>query len=211
MEKYNSLTFLKLKEPKLRNNGGKRKRADFICDCGNIKEYDYSKVITGETKQCAKCGAKLVGSLKAKHQLLKHPLYAKWSDMKKRCYNSNVDRYKSYGALGITVCDEWKNDFLNFFNWSIENGWKPKLTIERIDVYKNYCPENCKYITAKEQNYNKKNTFYVTISNKQYCLAKLMNFNNIKSKYSSVWHGMKQGKTIEYYIQKLNIQLYELK
>ena len=59
-----------------------------------------------------------------KHGLSKHPLKQIWSDMKQRCYNKNGRQYKNYGARGIIVCKEWKNDLKIFHDWAIQNGWK---------------------------------------------------------------------------------------
>jgi hypothetical protein len=140
-----------------------------------------------------------------KHGLVKHPLYRKWQDMKKRCYNPNVDRYKNYGALGIKVCDEWKANFLVFYNWSIENGWKEGLTIERLDNFKDYCPINCKYISNVEQHYNKKNTFFVVIDSYKISLPELLRKNNLIQKRATIWNGIKKGKGIDFYIKKYNL------
>ena len=133
-----------------------------------------------------------------KHGLTKHPLYRKWQDMKKRCYNPNVQRYKSYGAQGIRVCDEWKYSFTSFYNWSIENGWKEGLTIERLDIYGNYSPQNCKYITYSEQSYNNKTTVWVVYRGETKCLAEVCNNLNLsKSQYKNIWRHIKNGKEFE--------------
>ena len=76
--------------------------------------------------------------------------------MKKRCYNKNNKDYKYYGGQGVTLCDYWKNEFINFYNWSINNGYKENLTIDRKDNYDNYNPLNCRWVTMREQNLNKK-------------------------------------------------------
>jgi hypothetical protein len=90
-------------------------------------------------------------------------LYTIFEGMKNRCYNSNTPKYKNYGGRGIRVCEEWLNDFMNFYNWAMENGYSDNLTIDRKDVDGDYCPTNCRWITDKEQRFNRTDTHYVTI------------------------------------------------
>lgn len=71
-----------------------------------------------------------------------------------------------YGGRGINMCDEWKNSFENFYSWAKENGYKENLTIDRIDVNGNYCPENCRWITNKEQQNNKRNNHIIEYNQK---------------------------------------------
>ena len=82
--------------------------------------------------------------------LSNHPLRAKYDDLKNRCYNKNNTSYKWYGGRGIKVCDEWKNNFKSFYDWAIENNWQKGLQIDRIDNNKNYAPDNCRFVTPKE-------------------------------------------------------------
>jgi hypothetical protein len=77
-------------------------------------------------------------------------LYWIWQGMKRRCYNSNCNCFKWYGSKGITVCDEWKNDFSKFKEWALSSGYTDLLTIDRIDSNKNYEPSNCQWITQSE-------------------------------------------------------------
>lgn len=88
-----------------------------------------------------------------------HPLYGSWVSMKNRCYNQNNHDYRWYGAVGITVCDRWRNDFHAFIE---DMGEKPtpKHTLERIDGTKSYSPANCKWATRTEQRRNSKDILF---------------------------------------------------
>ena len=97
-------------------------------------------------------------------EIRNHPIYNAWGAMKARCNNPNCKMYKDYGARGIVVCDEWSNDVITFYEWSIANGWQKGLSIDRIDVNGNYCPENCRWATMKVQQRNRRNNRFVTIS-----------------------------------------------
>ena len=98
--------------------------------------------------------------------------------MVERCINPNVKEYIRYGGRGITICDEWNNKeiayrnttkgWLSFKKWALENGYRDDLTIDRIDVNKGYYPENCRWITNKEQQNNTRaNHFIVYKGRKQ--------------------------------------------
>ena len=74
--------------------------------------------------------------------------------MKARCTNPNRPKYPRYGGRGIKVCDEWNKDFLCFYNWSISHGYSPELQLDREDNDGNYCPENCRWVTLRENTKN---------------------------------------------------------
>lgn len=90
-------------------------------------------------------------------------LYSIWQCMKSRCYYKNGDAYINYGGRGITVCDEWSENFNCFMEWAEANGYDKKLTIDRIDNDGNYCPENCHWATYKEQSNNRSSNHNITI------------------------------------------------
>ena len=91
--------------------------------------------------------------------------------MKDRCYNSNSKIYRFYGERNISICDEWKNDFETFYNWAINNGYDDSLTIDRIDSFGNYEPNNCRWITIQDQQRNRTNNRFITYNNETKTLS----------------------------------------
>lgn len=93
-----------------------------------------------------------------KKKVYSNPLYAVYLCMKKRCYTPSNTGYENYGGRGITVCEEWKKDFLPFYEWAISTGYYydteqkrgERLSIDRIDNNGNYCSENCRWISLSE-------------------------------------------------------------
>lgn len=90
-----------------------------------------------------------------KHGMCKTRIYQCWADMKRRCNNQNSPFYHRYGGRGIKVCDDWNKDFLCFYKWAMENGYRDNLSLDRIDNDGNYEPANCKWSTQHEQSMNK--------------------------------------------------------
>lgn len=94
----------------------------------------------------------------------KNPLYRAWRNMKRRCYNKSYISYEHYGGRGIAVCDEWLNNFETFRDWSISHNYSVGLTLDRIDVNKNYSPDNCRWVTWKVQNNNTRFNHLITFN-----------------------------------------------
>ncbi len=158
--------FGRLKVIELIKIKGQREKIKVQCNCINktIKIVQKSNLRYGKTMSC-NCLKKEKLIKRSKHNLCKHLLYFTYNNILSRCYNTKDRVYNHYGQRGITVCDEWRNDFLNFYNWSIANGWKKGLTIDRTDNARNYEPSNCKWTTQKIQCNNKRNNHYLTAFN----------------------------------------------
>lgn len=144
------------------------------CDCGNETIVSTGNLRSGNSKSCG-CTNRERLVLRNK-QLAKHGarsnwkkdrLYDIWGGIKKRCENPNDKGYKSYGGRGIKICEEWKNNYVAFRDWALVNGYEENLSIDRIDTNKNYCPENCRWATAKQQANNRRNNIFIEYNGKR--------------------------------------------
>ena len=151
-KKFGHLTVLKVDHLKQRyyKNGSIRGHRRYYlcqCDCGNQKVVNRDYLIQAKNPSCG-CATR-IGQQRAKitHNLSSHRLYNIYHKIKARCYKKDNKSYKDYGERGIIMCDEWKLDFVNFYNWSMNNGYKDNLSLDRIDVNGNYEPSNLCYFS----------------------------------------------------------------
>ena len=144
------------------------------CDCGKFKIVRANDLKRGKTKSCG-C---LKGNIKFgtyKHRprigLLNKRISSILSGMRQRCYNKNNKSYKNYGGRGISICDEWLYSTITFQDWAYANGYEDSLTIDRIDVNGNYCPENCKWADRRAQANNRTNNRLITYNGETHTLS----------------------------------------
>ncbi len=129
------------------------------CDCGNITKARSTVLISGHKQFCEVCQSKLrCTTWKSDDRI-----YQTWRHMLQRCENHNDKFFYCYGGRGIKVCAEWHN-YDAFLEWSINNGYAEKLTIDRIDVDGDYAPDNCRWVTQKEQQNNRTNNCLLTLN-----------------------------------------------
>jgi hypothetical protein len=158
------------------------------CDCGNEKVIRGVN-LTSPNKPTRSCGCNHVMCTNAKHNSAKTRLYRIWANMKTRCYNTKNYKYKRYGARGITICEEWKEDFEIFKKWALENGYDDNLTIDRKNNNGNYEPSNCRWVNDFKQANNKSNNIHYEIKGENHTLAEWCRIYN--SFYYSVWNAIK--------------------
>lgn len=137
-----------------------------LCECGNYSNVSGTKLVNGITRSCG-CLRRIANIT---HGMRNTPEYGIWLGIKNRCYNEKTDRYKDYGGRGITVCDEWKDDFITFYN---DMGPRPTAehSIDRKDNNKGYSKENCRWATGIEQANNTSSNAYYEYDGKMQSLA----------------------------------------
>lgn len=147
------------------------------CECGNQKEVSRDRIVSGHTRSCG-CLVDDTPPSQLKHGLSNSPEYQAWAGAKQRCYLKTSKRYPIYGGRGITMADEWIDDFSAFF---AHVGPRPsKLhSLDRIDTDKGYAPGNVRWVTQKEQCRNKRNNKIVEINGERKCAAAWCEENGI--------------------------------
>lgn len=178
----------------IKENGRSKKGEkmyDCICDCGVTKTVSSSNLRYGTSRSCGCLARELTSQRSKTHGMSDTRLFNIWRGMRTRCYSKSDYHYKWYGARGITVCDDWKNDFHSFYDWAMENGYQDGLSIDRIDNNGDYCSENCHWITQHEQTYNTRKNVYLTYNGETKCVSEWSDIIGISN--GTLYHRIKCG------------------
>lgn len=149
-KKFGRLTIISEAKPHQQPNGDIQRLFSCLCDCGNKTIARLSNLRSGNSRSCGCYNREMTSKTNTIHQKSQTRLYVIWSSMKARCSNPKNISYKYYGGKGVKVCDEWQNNFQSFYDWSMENGYKAGLTIDRKESDGNYELSNCQWISTKE-------------------------------------------------------------
>lgn len=126
-------------------------------------------------------------------------LYGVWATMKHRCEDKKRAKYKDYGARGIKVCNAWQEPNA-FIEWALANGYKKGLQLDRKDNDGDYSPNNCRWVTPKENSRNRRNTILLTVGDKTMCVSAWCEIKDV-SPFTVYWWVREKGR--EYAEQRL--------
>lgn len=136
--------------------------------CGEKYVVEHDKLVRGAYKICNCYNHRFPRS---RFKALYPRLYSIYQNMRERCNNEKNPNYRNYGARGISICDDWLCSFDVFAEWSIGNGYDDSLSIDRIDVNDNYCPENCRWANNETQANNKRNNVYIYVDSEKMTIS----------------------------------------
>lgn len=150
------------------------------CECGKEKSVHSSNLLSGKSLSCG-CGK---NKDKITHYKSNSRLYNVWRGIKTRCYNQNSTKFYLYGGRGISMCEEWKNNFEVFYCWAISKGYVGdaeygRCTVDRIDNNGNYEPKNCRVTNLFIQANNTRKNRIITYCNQTHTLAEWMRILNL--------------------------------
>uniref|UniRef100_A0A6M3XGN0 Uncharacterized protein n=1 Tax=viral metagenome TaxID=1070528 RepID=A0A6M3XGN0_9ZZZZ len=167
-----------------------------ICECGNVKNVSGQSLKNSAIRSCGCLQKEVASKLNCSHHGWGTRLYSIWDKMIQRCTNRKHKHYKNYGGRGIKVHKQWKQ-FKYFKEWAYKNGYTDNLTIDRIDNNGNYEPGNCRFITLKEQQHNKRTNRVIELNGKSQTMKQWadelqINYNVINSRINTLkWDEIK--------------------
>lgn len=163
------------------------------CDCGQQTVVTAGNLKNNHTRSCGCLRRDINSKIHYIHgyshsKNKRNEIYTIWKDIVKRCNNSNCNNYENYGGRGIRICNKW----LKFINFLEDMGERPRgMSVDRINNDGDYCPENCKWSTRKEQNRNSRHNVLITINNKTRCLSEWCEFYQLP--YQKVYGRLYRG------------------
>lgn len=133
------------------------KRWRVLCSCGEVKEASLEHLVSGQIISCGCYGKEAVSKRRTTHGESRKPtgVYRVWAGLIQRCTNPRTKNWKRYGGRGISVCDEWRNNYETFREWALASGYAKGLQIDRIDNNGNYESSNCRFTSAKVNTRNR--------------------------------------------------------
>ena len=181
-----------------KQQSGKRERYYWRCrcDCGNEHVVRTDDLTSGGVQSCG-CLHKETAienvSKHHSHKLSRTPIYRTWQGMKKRCFDSNCKCYERYGGRGITVCDEWRDDFQTFFDHvsKLAHFGEGGYTFDRINNDGNYEPGNVRWADKRTQCRNRRSNILVEYQGQQMTLTEAAELSGIA--YSCLHERIKRG------------------
>lgn len=201
----NDLTGLKSGRLSVKRPTTMRDRKGYViwecnCECGKVCYVSSHQLKSNNTKSCGCLQKETItqrNKANAKYPLTetKSRLYRIWKGMLARTIYPSQEAYKNYGGRGITVCDEWANDFYKFKDWALNNGYNDTLSIDRIDVNGNYCPDNCKWATRKEQSNNQRSNIVLEYNGEKHTAAQWADIMGIS--HSTVYKRIYRHRPID--------------
>lgn len=171
-DRFGRLVVVRRADDYISPKGKRYPRWECVCDCEKTTIVFATNLKQGATTSCGCKVKEVAATLNVTHHESHTRLYEIWHTMKQRCGNPNAHAYDRYGALGITVCEEW-NTYECFAQWAVANGYQDGLTLDRIDGDKGYEPSNCRWATPKEQARNRKSNHSVLHNGKYITIAEL--------------------------------------
>lgn len=169
-QKFGRLTAIKELQKSKYVGNTRIQRAKWLCkcDCGKETVVIKENLSRGITKSCG-CLKNDTQNNKT-HGMSKTRFYSEWCSMIRRCENKKDKSYRRYGGRGITVCDRWRKDFMNFYE-DMQGDYDDGLTLDRIDNSLGYNPSNCRWVSMKQQQNNRTNNVVFEIDGKKHTMS----------------------------------------
>lgn len=173
------------------------------CSCGTKLKVSAGNLRHSGQKSCGCLRHEFLMRYNTTHGQSRSPTSNMWSHAKSRCFNPKNPKYKDYGGRGITMCDEWRNDFSAFFR---DMGACPKgCSLDRRDVNGNYDPTNCRWLRMRNQGANQRKTIWVEIRGRRTCLARacrLLGISYSMSRWRMTKRGLTAREAVDFYLNK---------